>query len=70
MSIDLTEETYGRPPAAAGKPKPVPYLRLVHSVDNPDVAEEAEEGGRNVPFALAIAGATLVFVAALAWWLV
>jgi hypothetical protein len=68
MSIDLTERSYERP--AAGRSRPVPYLRLVHSNDKPRIVNEHEDEGRNISFALVIAAAAAAIIGPLALWLV
>ncbi|SFB43159.1 hypothetical protein SAMN03159496_03671 [Rhizobium sp. NFR07] len=68
MSIDLTERSYERPPAA-GKPRSVPYLKLVHSAERSQTADEQEEGGRNIPFALVIGATAIAIIGLAALWL-
>jgi hypothetical protein len=68
MSIDLTERSYERPPAA-GKPRSVPYLKLVHSADKPSPRDEPEEAGRNASFALVIGALVIALIAAVTLWL-
>jgi hypothetical protein len=68
MSIDLTERSYERPPAA-GRPRSVPYLKLVHSTDKPRIVNEHEDEGRSFSFALIISSAAVAVVGVLVFWL-
>ncbi|WJH39887.1 hypothetical protein N7E02_24800 [Aliirhizobium terrae] len=68
MSINLTERSYERPPAS-GKPRSVPYLRLVHSAETAHSADEQEESGRNIPFALVIGATAIAIIGVAALWL-
>jgi hypothetical protein len=66
MSTDLTERSRERPPAA-GRSRPVPYLKLVHSADEPSIVNEQER--RKKSFSLIIAVAAIAVIGALALWL-